>query len=93
MDLSKNHILKAKFNKNFKTTKVRNFKFGDMISNKVVHVHFWSGYVTCFGADALKTFDNEIQYVILIIDFRHVFIYASVAYWLKAPVYETIVIE
>ena len=31
MDLSKNHFLKAKFNKSFKTNKVRNFKFGDKI--------------------------------------------------------------
>ena len=28
----KNHFSKAKFNKNFETTKARNWKFGDMIS-------------------------------------------------------------
>ena len=33
-----------------------------------------------FGADAPKTCDNEVLYVILIIDFRHVYPCAAVAY-------------
>ena len=46
---------------------------------ELVHLRFWMRYVTWFGADAPKTCDNEVLYVILIIDFRHVHTCAAVA--------------
>ena len=38
----------------------------DKSIHEVVYLHFWRRYVTWFGADAPKTCDSEVYYVILI---------------------------
>ena len=62
MDLSKNHFLKAKLNKNFEPPKLETLRLDiqyDKSMYEVVYLHFWKRYITWFGADAPKTCDNE----------------------------------